>query len=93
MEIRSIKFIKERGNQSVEEYKTYSRKSIENTILFDTLINLFYKKMKMFDWMNNSVKVAEKKAARDVATWPDKKSRDVHTDQATSDDRIDYSAT
>ena len=47
----------------------------------------------MFDWMNNSVKVAEKKAARDVATWPDKKSRDVHTGQATSDDRIDYSAT
>ena len=47
--------------------------------MFDTLINLFYKKIKMFDWMNNSVKVAEKKAARDVATWPDKKSRDVHT--------------
>lgn len=32
----------------------------------------------MFDWMNNSVKVAEKKATKDVATWSDKKSRDIH---------------
>lgn len=43
--------------------------------------------------MNNNVKMAEEKAARDVATWSDEKLRDFYSGYATGDDSIDYSDT
>lgn len=49
--------------------------------------------MGIFDQVNNNVKMAEEKDAKDVATQPDKKLRNVYADYATGDDRIDYSVT
>lgn len=49
--------------------------------------------MGILDWMNNNVKMAEEKAAKDVATWSDEKLQNFYSGYATGDDRIDYSAT
>lgn len=49
--------------------------------------------MGIMEWMNNNMKVAEEKAARDVATWSDEKLRKCYEGYATGDDRIDYSPT